>query len=141
MSVSEAERLFGDEHVRRYRETDGAVGHIWRRGAKTLLLTTRGRKTGEPRTAPLIYESSPNGYVIVASNGGAQKHPGWYRNLLRDPHVEVQVEGNVFPAEARTATGEERAELWRLAVQQWPPYDEYQTRTSREIPVVVLERR
>ena len=141
MSVSEAERLFGDEHVRRYRETDGAVGHIWRRGAKTLLLTTRGRKTGEPRTAPLIYESSPNGYVIVASNGGAQKHPGWYRNLLRDPHVEVQVEGDVFPAEARTATGEQRAELWRLAVQQWPPYDEYQTRTSREIPLVVLERR
>ena len=85
LSVSEAERLFGDEHVRRYRETDGAVGHIWRRGAKILLLTTRGRKTGEPRTAPLIYESSPNGYVIVASNGGAQKHPGWYRNLLRDP--------------------------------------------------------
>ena len=141
MSVSEAERLFGDEHVRRYRETEGAVGHIWRRGAKTLLLTTRGRKTGEPRTAPLIYESSPNGYVIVASNGGAQKHPGWYRNLLREPHVEVQVEGDVFPAEARTATGEERAELWRLAVQQWPPYDEYQTRTSREIPLVVLERR
>ena len=141
MSVSEAERLFGDEHVRRYRETDGAVGHIWRRGAKTLLLTTRGRKTGEPRTAPLMYESSPNGYVIVASNGGAQKHPGWYRNLLRDPHVEVQVEGDVFSAEARTATGEERGELWRLAAQQWPPYDDYQTRTGREIPVVVLERR
>jgi deazaflavin-dependent oxidoreductase (nitroreductase family) len=141
MSVSEAERLFGDEHVRRYRETGGAVGHIWRRGAKTLLLTTRGRKTGEPRTAPLIYESSPTGYVIVASNGGAQKHPGWYRNLLRDPHVEVQVEDDVFPAEARTATGEERAGLWRLAAQQWPPYDEYETRTSREIPVVVLERR
>jgi deazaflavin-dependent oxidoreductase (nitroreductase family) len=141
MSVSEAERLFGDEHVRRYRETEGAVGHMWRRGAKTLLLTTRGRKTGEPRTAPLIYENSPNGYVIVASNGGAQKHPGWYRNLLRDPHVEVQVEGDVFPAQARTATGEERAELWRLAAQQWPPYDDYQTRTGREIPVVVLERR
>ena len=141
MSVSEAERLFGDEHVRRYRETEGAVGHMWRRGAKTLLLTTRGRKTGEPRTAPLIYENRPNGYVIVASNGGAQKHPGWYRNLLRDPHVEVQVEGDVFPAQARTATGEERAELWRLAAQQWPPYDDYQTRTGREIPVVVLERR
>ena len=141
MSVSEAERLFGDEHVRRYRETGGAVGHIWRRGAKTLLLTTRGRKTGEPGTAPLIYESSPTGYVIVASNGGAQKHPGWYRNLLREPHVEVQVEGDVFPAQARTATGEERAELWRLAAQQWPPYDDYQTRTGREIPVVVLERR
>jgi deazaflavin-dependent oxidoreductase (nitroreductase family) len=137
----EAESLHGDEHVRRYRETDGAVGHIWRRGAKVLLLTTTGRKSGEPRTAPLIYESSPSGYVIVASNGGAQKHPGWYRNLLRDPHVEVQVEGDVFPAEARTATGEEREELWRLAALQWPPYDEYQTRTEREIPVVVLERR
>ena len=141
MSVSEAERLFGDEHVRRYRETNGAVGHIWRHGAKILLLTTAGRKTGESRTAPLIYEGSPSGYVIVASNGGAQKHPGWYRNLLRDPHVEVQVEGDVFPAEARTATGEEREELWRLAALQWPPYDEYQTRTEREIPVVVLERR
>ena len=139
--MTDPERLFGDEHVRVYRETDGEVGHIWRRGSKILLLTTRGRTTGEPRTAPLIYESAGDAYVIVASNGGAHEHPGWYRNLLAEPQVEVQVLGDRFPATARTASGEERERLWRLAAVQWPPYDEYQTRTDREIPVVVLERR
>jgi deazaflavin-dependent oxidoreductase (nitroreductase family) len=139
--VSESESLHGPEHVRRYRETDGEVGHVWRRGSKVLLLTTRGRRTGEPTTTPLIYERSGDGYVVVASNGGAQEHPGWYRNLLRDPTVEVQVLGDVFRAGARTVDGAERAELWRLAAEQWPPYDEYQTRTDREIPVVVLEPR
>jgi deazaflavin-dependent oxidoreductase (nitroreductase family) len=138
--VSEAEHLFGDEHVRRYRETGGEVGHIWRRGSKILLLTTKGRTTGEPRTTPLIYEEAGDGYVIVASNGGALEHPGWYRNLLEDPRVELQVKDEVFPARARTATGDERARLWRLATEQWPAYDEYQTKTDREIPVVVLER-
>jgi proline iminopeptidase len=134
--------LYGDEHVRRYRETDGVVGHIWRRGSKVLLLTTTGRTTGEPRTTPLIYESVDDGAcVIVASNGGAAKHPGWYRNLAKDPDVEVQVEGDVFAARARTASGDERERLWQLAAAQWPAYDEYQTRTEREIPVVVLERR
>lgn len=139
--TSEAEALFGDEHVLRYRETDGAVGHIWRRGAKILLLTTVGRVTGEPRTVPLIYERAGDAYVIVASNGGADEHPGWYRNLVGDPRVEVQVLSDVTAATARTATGDERDELWRLATAQWPPYDEYQTRTEREIPVVVLEPR
>ena len=138
--MSEAESLSGAAHVRRYRETDGEVGHIWRRGSKVLLLTTKGRNTGEPRTTPLIYEQAGDDYVIVASNGGAQKHPGWYRNVSKEPQVEVQVKGEVFPARARTATGEERERLWQLAVQQWPNYDQYQTRTEREIPVVVLER-
>jgi deazaflavin-dependent oxidoreductase (nitroreductase family) len=139
--MSEAERLHGEEHVRRYRETDGAVGHVWRRGAKVLLLTTTGRRTGEPRTTPLIYESAGAGYVIVASKGGADEHPGWYRNLVANPKVDVQVLGEVFAANARTAHGDEREELWRLAALQWPDYDLYQTRTEREIPVVVLERR
>ena len=139
--MSEAERLHGEEHVRRYRETDGAVGHVWRRGAKVLLLTTTGRRTGQPRTTPLIYENAGDGYVIVASKGGANEHPGWYRNLRAEPQVEVQVLGDVFPATARTADGEEREELWRLAALQWPDYDRYQTRTERQIPVVVLERR
>jgi deazaflavin-dependent oxidoreductase (nitroreductase family) len=139
--MSEAEKLFGDEHVRRYRETGGAVGHIWKRRSKTLLLTTKGRRTGEPRTTPLIYENAGDDYVVVASHGGAPEHPGWYRNLTREPQVELQVEGDVFSAHARTATGEERARLWALAAQQWPAYDDYQTRTEREIPVVVLERR
>jgi proline iminopeptidase len=138
--VSEGETLFGAEHVRRYRETDGDVGHIWRRGSKTLLLTTNGRKSGNPTTTPLIYEKVGDDYVIVASKGGAPKHPGWYRNLSKDPAVRVQVKGDVFDARARTASGEERERLWKAAAQQWPDYDTYQTRTDREIPVVVLER-
>ena len=138
--MSEGATLFGAEHVRRYRETGGEVGHVWRRGAKTLLLTTRGRKTGEPTTTPLIYEQAGDAYVVVASKGGAPQHPGWYRNLAKNPDVEVQVKDDVFKAHARTATGEERERLWRLAAQQWPDYDAYQTRTEREIPVVVLER-
>ncbi|TML20564.1 MAG: nitroreductase family deazaflavin-dependent oxidoreductase [Actinobacteria bacterium] len=113
---------------------------MWKRGAKTLLLTTTGRKTGNQTTTPLIYEQAGDDYVVVASKGGAPAHPGWYRNLAKDPDVEVQVEGDVFPARARTATGEERERLWKLAARQWPDYDAYQTRTDREIPVVVINR-
>jgi deazaflavin-dependent oxidoreductase (nitroreductase family) len=138
--MGEAESLFGERHVERYRETDGEVGHVWRRGSKTLLLTTTGRKTGRPTTTPLIYAEAGDDYVVVASKGGAPAHPGWYRNLAKNPRVEVQVKGDVFPAQARTATGEERERLWELASLQWPDYDAYQTRTERQIPVVVLER-
>jgi deazaflavin-dependent oxidoreductase (nitroreductase family) len=136
----EGARLFGAEHVRRYRETGGAVGHIWKEGAPTLLLTTTGRKTGEPRTTPLIYVRDGDRFVIVASQGGAPKHPNWYENLRRDPNVEVQVEADVFPARARTAEGEERERLWAKAAEVWPHFQEYEKRTSRTIPVVVLER-
>ena len=138
--MSEADNLFGAEHVRRYRETDGEVGHIWRRGSKILLLTTTGRNSGEPRTTPLIYENAGDRLVIVASKGGAPEHPGWYRNLVREPRVELQVKDEVFPARARTATGDEREQLWELAARQWPDYNTYQERTDRKIPVVVLER-
>ena len=138
--MSKAEDLFGEEHVRRYRETGGEIGHIWRRGSKILLLTTKGRTSGEPRTTPLIYEDADSGYVIVASKGGAREHPGWYKNLAKEPQVEVQVQSEVFPARARTASGEERERLWKLAARQWPDYDAYQKKTEREIPVVVLER-
>src|SRR5665647_512957 len=120
--MSEAESLFGEEHIRRYQETGGEVGHIWRRGSKILLLTTKGRTSGEPRTTPLIYEDDGGDYIIVASNGGAPEHPGWYRNLAKEPRVELQVKGEVFPARARTATGEERERLRKLAAQQWPDY-------------------
>ena len=135
-----SEHLFGEEHVRRYRETNGEVGHDSRRGSKILLLTTTGRTTGNRTTTPLIYENDGEDYVVVASQGGAPKHPGWYRNLSKDPNVQVQVKADVFDARARTATGEERERLWKLVTQQWPDYDTYQTRTEREIPVVVLER-
>jgi deazaflavin-dependent oxidoreductase (nitroreductase family) len=138
--MSEGPTLYGEAHVRRYRETNGEVGHIWRRGSKVLLLTTTGRTSGRPSTAPLIYETDGDGYVIVASDGGAAEHPGWYRNLQKTPRVEVQVKGEVFPAIAHTTTGDERARLWKLAAQQWPAYDDYQARTEREIPLVMLER-
>jgi len=105
-----------------------------------LLLTTKDRRSGKPRTTPLIYEDADGAYVIVASKGGAPEHPGWYQNLVREPQVELQVKDQVFPARARTATGDERARLWKLAAQQWPDYDAYQKRTERQIPVVVLER-
>jgi deazaflavin-dependent oxidoreductase (nitroreductase family) len=138
--MSEAETLFGEEHVRRYRETGGAVGHRWKRGSKILLLTTKGRKSGEPRTKPLIYEADGDRYVIVASKGGAPEHPDWYENLQAEPNVELQVLDEVFPARAHVAEGEERERLWQLVNQQWPDYDSYQEKTDREIPVVVLER-
>jgi deazaflavin-dependent oxidoreductase (nitroreductase family) len=138
--MSEAENLFGDEHVRRYRETGGEVGHDWKGGSKILLLTTKGRKSGEPRTTPLIYENAGDAYVIVASKGGAPEHPGWYANLAKTPEVELQVRDEVFPAHARVADGEERERLWKLAAEQWPAYDDYAKKTDREIPVVVLDR-
>lgn len=138
--MNEAESLFGDEHVRRYRETGGAVGHIWREGSTILLLTTTGRSSGEKRTSPLIYAEDGGRYVIIASKGGAPEHPGWYLNLDKDPEVELQVKDEVFKARARTVTGPERERLWRKANEVWRHYDEYQQRTDREIPVVVLER-
>jgi proline iminopeptidase len=132
--------LFGEEHVRRYQETDGEEGHDWREGSTTLLLTTTGRKTGRQSTTPLIYDLDGDNPVIVASKGGAPEHPGWYRNLLKNPEAEVQIKGDRFRARARTAEGEERERLWQQMNRMWPHYAEYQEKTDREIPVVVLER-
>jgi deazaflavin-dependent oxidoreductase (nitroreductase family) len=129
--MSEAETLFGQEHVRRYRETDGDVGRIWKRGSKTLLLATTGRKTGKATTTRLIYEQAGDDYVIVASKGGAPSHPGWYRNLAKNSEAELQVKDEVLKARARTATGDERERLWKLAARQWPDYDAYQRKTER----------
>jgi len=131
--------LFGQEHVERYRETDGEEGHDWN-GTTALILTTKGRRSGEARSTPLIYGTSGEDYLVVASKGGAPDHPGWYLNLEADPDVEVQVRGDRFHAHARTATAEEKPELWSIMTASWPAYDEYQTKTEREIPVVVLER-
>jgi len=139
--MSEGEKLYGADHVRRYRETGGEVGHIWKEGSTVLLLTTTGRKSGRPRTTPLIYARDGDRYVIVASDGGSPEHPGWYENLSQDPDVEIQVLDRVLPARAYVAEGEERERLWRRANEVWRHYDEYRTRTDREIPVVVLEPR
>jgi deazaflavin-dependent oxidoreductase (nitroreductase family) len=132
--------LFGDEHVRRYEETDGEVGHDWQKGVPTLVLTTQGRKSGTDRKFALIYQEHDGDYVIVASKGGAPVHPGWYLNLQANPEVQVQVKADRFTAKARTAEGDERTELWSTMTAIWPDYDEYQKKTDREIPVVVLER-
>jgi deazaflavin-dependent oxidoreductase (nitroreductase family) len=131
--------LFGQEHVKRYRATGGVEGHEWR-GTTVLLLSTTGRRSGDERTTPLIYTRHGDDFVVVASRGGSDDNPAWYLNLVEDPEVEVQVLADKFAGRARTATGEERSELWRLLVEHWPPYADYQAKTKREIPVIVLER-
>ena len=126
------------DHLHSYLRTNGEDGHIWS-GVPTLLLTTTGRNSGKPYTTPLIYGRDGARYLIVASRGGAPQHPGWYRNLAKHPNVEVQVLADRFPAHAQTATPDEKSALWGIMTAIWPGYDEYQTRTTREIPVVVLE--
>ena len=127
------------DHINRYRASDGEDGHIWR-GAPTLLLTTTGRQSGRPITTPLIYGRSGERYLVVASRGGAVLHPHWYLNLRANPVVELQVAADRFIAAARTATPEEKAALWPVMATIWPKYDEYQQNTERDIPLVILER-
>ncbi len=127
------------EHTREYVETNGEQGHIWR-GVPTLALTTIGRRTGKPRRTMLIYGQDGDQYIVVASKGGAPRHPEWYLNLVANPEVELQVLAERFPARARTATAEERPALWKLMAGIWPDYDQYQKKTEREIPIVILER-
>ncbi len=132
--------LFGDEHVTRYRETDGAEGHDWQ-NTSVLILTSTGRRTGQQRSTPLIYQRHGADYVVVASKGGAEQPPSWYLNLQQNPEVEVQVEGERFAARARTADPQEKPEMWKTMAAAWPAYDDYQRKTEREIPVVVLQPR
>ena len=130
--------LFGDAHVAAYRETDGETGHIWN-GVPCLILTTT-RKDGSRRDVPLIYGLAGDIPVVVASKGGAPEHPLWYRDLVRTPTVTVQIRGDVFEATARTVTTDEKPALWEIMTGIWPDYDDYQAKTDRPIPVVVLER-
>jgi deazaflavin-dependent oxidoreductase (nitroreductase family) len=135
------------QHANRYLSSGGADGHIYtvtppghsEMRVPSLLLTTTGRKSGERFIFPLFYGRDGDSYIVVASKGGAPQHPGWYRNLLANPEVEVQVGTAKMKARARTATGAERARLWEKALGFWPPYADYQRKTEREIPVVVLD--
>jgi deazaflavin-dependent oxidoreductase (nitroreductase family) len=134
-------------HLSRYLATNGEDGYLWDSsvgGGKgmvpTLLLSTLGRKSGTVLTLPLIFGQSGADYVVVASKGGAPAHPAWYLNLEADPDVEVQVKADKFKARARTATGPERAALWAKMVDIYPPYADYQKKTDRQIPLVVLQR-
>ena len=131
--------LFGKEHVDRYRATDGAEGYDWN-GTTILLLETTGRKSGKSYTHPLIYRDHDAGYLIVASKGGDPNPPEWFRNLEANPEVGVQIKGDRFRAHARVATADEKPEMWQRMVEVWPDYDNYQTKTERQIPIVVLER-
>lgn len=142
-----AQADWAKEHVDRYRASSGADGHIWTGFDGTghfpcLLLTTTGRKSGKTRTTPLIYGEDGASYMIIASQGGRPDHPAWYKNILADPSVELQVGPDVFAATARTADAAERARLWPKMAEIYPPYDEYQEKAaaSREIPLVILTR-
>lgn len=126
-----------NKHIQRYIETDGREGHIWQ-GIQTLLLTTRGRKSGKLRRTALIYGQDGDNYMVVASRGGASEHPAWYLNLVDDPMVDVQVADKKFKARAHTASPEEKARLWPLMTAIFPTYNSFQAKTKREIPVVVL---
>jgi deazaflavin-dependent oxidoreductase (nitroreductase family) len=129
--------LLGEEHVRRYQETNGEVGYLWN-GVPTLLLTTTGRRSGLPRTIAIIFGRDGDDYLLVASKGGAPKHPNWYLNLAANPEAEIQVRGERLRVRARTASEAEKPRLWQIMAELWPNYDVYQTRTERVIPVVVL---
>jgi deazaflavin-dependent oxidoreductase (nitroreductase family) len=134
------------EHIALYR-SDPEKAHMWDSTPlggpgvlPTLLLTTRGRKSGEPRALPLIYGKTADGsYVVIASKGGMPNHPLWFRNLEADPSCELQVGAKKLRARARVAAGEEREQIWRQMVEIYPPYVDYQKNTERTIPVVVLD--
>ncbi len=126
---------------------DGASAHLWDSTflggpgpVPTLLLITRGRKSGRESVMPLLYGEVPGGYAIVASKGGAPKHPGWYHNLCAQALVGVKIANEEFQARWRRLEGEERARVWEQMATMYPPYRAYQARTSREIPIIVLER-
>jgi deazaflavin-dependent oxidoreductase (nitroreductase family) len=138
--ASSDDELFGPEHVRVYRETAGEHGYNWR-GTTILLLTTTGRRSGEERTTPLIHRTDDGRWVVVASKGGTPENPAWYENLVTNPEVTIQVKGEEIPVSATSAEGEERDRLWSLMAEVWPGYDDYQAKTERQIPIVVLTRR
>lgn len=125
------------DHIRAYLETDGAQGHLFR-GWPALLLTTRGRRSGRLRRTALIYGRDQDRYLLVASNGGADRHPAWYLNLTDTPTVSAQVGPERFTATAHTATAEERPPLWRIVTEVFPQYAKYQEESARELPLVVL---
>lgn len=140
MSENPDDDLFGAEHVRVYRETEGERGYHWR-GTTIGLLTTTGRKSGEQRTTPLIMRPDGDRYVIVASKGGAPEDPDWFSNLKADPEGHFQVKADDIPVRMSVAEGEERERLWSLMTEVWPDYDDYAAKTDRTIPVVILEPR
>ena len=125
-------------HVALFRLSRGRIGARIGKELPVLLLTTTGRKSGKRRTTPLLYVEDGTRYVVVASVGGAPKHPAWYLNLQADPSATLEVQGRTLAVRAETASPEERARLWKALTAMYPTYDAYQAKTTREIPVVTL---
>jgi deazaflavin-dependent oxidoreductase (nitroreductase family) len=134
------DQLFGEEHVRVYRESAGERGYHWH-GTTILLLTTEGRRSGESRTTPLIHRTDGDRWVVVASKGGSPANPSWFENLKANPEATIEVKAEKVAVRSSVAEGEERSRLWSLMAEDWPAYNDYQTKTERQIPVVVLSRR
>ena len=133
------------QHVADYLATDGAVGHMFvppthDTPMPTLLLTTVGRGSGQKYIVPLVYGEDSGNYIVVGSRGGAPNHPGWYMNIEKTPEIDIQVLGDRFEGRARIAQGEERDRLWKVMTTVNPHYDDYQAKTDRKIPIIVLER-
>ena len=127
------------DHLTRYVATGGEDGHLFN-GAPTLLLTTVGRRSGNDVTQPLIYGEDGEALLVVASKGGAPDNPKWYSNLVAQPAVTIQLKAERFAATTRTANAEEKARLWPIVAKVWPAYNDYQKKTERDIPVVIIER-
>jgi deazaflavin-dependent oxidoreductase (nitroreductase family) len=133
-------RLMGG-HAAVYRASGGLIGHRFPGAPPMLLLDHVGARTGTRRTSPLVYVRDGDDLVLIASKGGYPKHPAWFHNLIKHPETTVQVGRERRVVRARVATADERPRLWDKAVQTYAGYADYQRRTDREIPVVVLERR
>ena len=142
-STTRVIRLMSAAHIRVYRATRGRLGKNWRIGSAlrrpvpVCLLTTTGRKSGQPRSVPLLYLQDGADYVVVASKGGMPEHPQWYRNLEANPEVQIEIGGRRVDCRARTAGADERARLWPQLVERYADYASYQSWTEREIPVVI----
>ncbi len=134
-------RVVSGLHTAIFRRTGGRVGGKFPGGAAMLLLHTTGRKTGSGRTTPLLYLEDGDDLVLIASAGGAAKHPTWWLNLRENPETTVQVGRDIVPVRAQEATGDERERLWAKAVEVYSGYAGYQRKTTRQIPVIVLRRR
>lgn len=124
-------------HIFIYRLSDGRIGGT-AFNSPVMLLTSRGAKTGKKRTVAILYLKTDDGYAVVASYGGADKHPAWFANLRNDPNAEVQAGAQSFSAVSRIATSDEKAELWPKLTAMYPDYQIYQDRSARDIPVVIL---
>ncbi len=124
-----------------YRVSAGKIGGRWLRGAPVLLLTTIGRKSGKRRTTPLLYLAKGHDIVLVASKGGMSHDPLWYKNLQVNPEVEIEIGREKRQMVARTASKDEKAALWPKLVKMYRDYEDYQARTRRDIPVIILSPR